>query len=140
MGTTRRVPCFSSQSICHGTMFEWCSRAVMTTSSPAPTARRPYGWAPRLMPSVAPRTKTIWTPSRRVLRDPPTSQPASQQVLAPVPHRLDADPAQHLAGEPIRQQCAGGHLVEPAALEIEDRVLGQLAIGRPVAALHVVGE
>ena len=38
--TTSRAP-FSSQSICQGTMFEWCSRAEISTSSPAPTCFRP---------------------------------------------------------------------------------------------------
>jgi hypothetical protein len=41
MGTTRSVAPVSSQSICHGTMFEWCSSAVMITSSLGPTVRRP---------------------------------------------------------------------------------------------------
>jgi hypothetical protein len=36
IGTTRReAPC-RSQSICHGTMLEWCSISVISTSSPAP--------------------------------------------------------------------------------------------------------
>src|SRR5438132_7256712 len=76
----------------------------------------------------APRPRTIQTSSRRVLRDPAAPQPVSQQVLAPAAHRVDAEPAQHLAGEPVRQQRASDHLVEPAALEIEDGVLRQLAI------------
>ncbi len=41
IGATRSVAPFSSHSICQGTMFEWCSRPVMSTSSPAPTCRRP---------------------------------------------------------------------------------------------------
>ena len=32
---------FLFESICQGTMLEWCSIAVMTTSSPAPTCARP---------------------------------------------------------------------------------------------------
>jgi hypothetical protein len=32
---------FSSASICHGTMFEWCSRVVRMISSPAPMNLRP---------------------------------------------------------------------------------------------------
>ena len=35
---TFRRAFFSSQSICQGTMFEWCSSAVMTTSSPCADA------------------------------------------------------------------------------------------------------
>ena len=41
IGMTRSRAPFSSQSICHGTMFEWCSIAEMTTSSPGPTCARP---------------------------------------------------------------------------------------------------
>ncbi len=40
-------------------MLEWCSSQVMTISSPSPTWRRPQLCATRLIPSVAPRTKTI---------------------------------------------------------------------------------
>ena len=40
-------------------MFEWCSSAVMTTSSPSPTRCRPKVWATRLIASVVPRTNTI---------------------------------------------------------------------------------
>ena len=39
MGATRSRAPFSSQSICQGTMLEWCSRPVMSTSSPAPHVR-----------------------------------------------------------------------------------------------------
>ena len=53
---TSRAP-FSAQSSCQGTMLEWCSRVVTTTSSPAPTWTRPKVWATRLTASVAPRTK-----------------------------------------------------------------------------------
>ncbi len=35
-----RAPVSSHRS-CHGTMFEWCSISVMSTSSPAPTFSRP---------------------------------------------------------------------------------------------------
>ena len=37
IGTTRSRAPRSSQSICHGTMFEWCSIAEISTSSPART-------------------------------------------------------------------------------------------------------
>ena len=40
-------------------MFEWCSIAVMSTSSPSPTRDLPNDWATRFTPSVAPRTKTV---------------------------------------------------------------------------------
>ena len=50
---------FSSQSSCHGTMFEWCSISVTSISSPAPRFARPNVCATRLMASVVPRTKTI---------------------------------------------------------------------------------
>src|ERR1700724_325828 len=48
--TRRRAP-FSSQRICQGTMFEWCSIAEMTISSPGPTRTRPKVWATRLIRS-----------------------------------------------------------------------------------------
>ena len=41
IGATRSAAPFSSHSICQGTMFEWCSRPVMSTSSPGPTCFRP---------------------------------------------------------------------------------------------------
>ncbi len=47
----------SSQSICQGTMFEWCSISVMSTSSPGPTLVRPHAYATRLIASVALRVK-----------------------------------------------------------------------------------
>ena len=48
---------FSSHSICHGTMFEWCSSSEIIISSPALMLARPQELATRLMPSVVPRTK-----------------------------------------------------------------------------------
>ena len=59
IGATASFAPFSSQSICHGTMLEWCSSAEIRTSSPARTFDRPYVCATRLIPSVVPRTKTI---------------------------------------------------------------------------------
>ena len=41
----RRVAPLRSVSSCHGTMLEWCSISVMTTSSPAPIARSPCAQA-----------------------------------------------------------------------------------------------
>ena len=38
--TRERAP-FSSQSICHGTMLEWCSSAGIRISSPADSVARP---------------------------------------------------------------------------------------------------
>ena len=40
-------------------MFEWCSRPVISTSSPWPTRFLPYVCATRLIASVVPRTNTI---------------------------------------------------------------------------------
>ena len=57
MGTTRSRARFSSHSICQGTMFEWCSSAVTSTSSPSETRRRPKVCATRFTASVVPRTK-----------------------------------------------------------------------------------
>ena len=59
MGATTSLAPFSWQSICHGTMLEWCSMAVMSTSSPGPTRCLPKVKATRLMASVVPRTKMI---------------------------------------------------------------------------------
>ena len=63
-GATRRIARFSAQSICHGTMFEWCSIAVITTSSSAFRFARPHVCATRLIASVVPRVKTISFSSR----------------------------------------------------------------------------
>jgi selenocysteine lyase/cysteine desulfurase len=41
IGATLRTAPFSSQSICQGTMFEWCSISVISTSSSGPTFWRP---------------------------------------------------------------------------------------------------
>ena len=52
----RSVAPVRSQSSCHGTMLEWCSISVMTTSSPGPTCRSPGQarvFAARLSASVA---------------------------------------------------------------------------------------
>jgi hypothetical protein len=49
-------------------MFEWCSIAEMTTSSPRPTCDRPCVAATRLTASVVPRTKTI-SCGRRAFRN-----------------------------------------------------------------------
>ena len=46
-------------SICQGTMFEWCSMAEISTSSPADRFAPPQLCATRLMPSVASAVKTI---------------------------------------------------------------------------------
>ena len=58
-GATRSFAPFSAASCCQGTMLAWCSSQVMTISSPSPMLRRPQLCATRLMPSVAPRTKTM---------------------------------------------------------------------------------
>ena len=59
MGATTSLAFFSAHNSCQGTMFEWCSIAVRSTSSPSPTRCLPKVCATRLMPSVVPRTKTI---------------------------------------------------------------------------------
>ena len=56
-GNDAQLRAFSSQSICQGTMLEWCSMAEMMISSPAFTFWRPQELLTRLMPSVVPRTK-----------------------------------------------------------------------------------
>ena len=40
-------------------MLEWCSIAVISTQSPAPTLRPPHDDVTRLIASVVPRVKTI---------------------------------------------------------------------------------
>ena len=59
IGSTFRCAPFSSQMSCQGTMFEWCSISVMSTSSPLPMFARPNVCATRLIASVVPRTKMI---------------------------------------------------------------------------------
>ncbi len=49
----------SAASICHGTMFAWCSRCVSRIASPAPRFVRPQLCATRLIDSVALRVNTI---------------------------------------------------------------------------------
>ena len=56
---TRSVAPVRSQASCHGTMFEWCSIAEISTSSPAERLAWPQLCATRLIPSVALRVKTI---------------------------------------------------------------------------------
>ena len=50
-------------------MFEWCSIAEITISSPRPTRERPNVAATRLIASVVPRTKTI-SPRRPRVQEP----------------------------------------------------------------------
>ena len=45
MPNHRSVAPVRSVSSCHGTMLEWCSISVMTTSSPGPTRRSPSAQA-----------------------------------------------------------------------------------------------
>ena len=59
IGTTTSLAPVFSQASCHGTMFEWCSRPVMRTSSPAFRKSRAKPAATRLIASVVPRVKTI---------------------------------------------------------------------------------
>mmetsp|Transcript_33484 Transcript_33484/g.107628 ORF Transcript_33484/g.107628 Transcript_33484/m.107628 type:complete len:212 (+) Transcript_33484:683-1318(+) len=48
----------SAASSCHGTMLEWCSATLSTTSSPSPRLARPHVCATRLIASVAPLVNT----------------------------------------------------------------------------------
>ena len=57
IGITRSTMPRSSRSICHGTMFEWCSISEMTTSSPGASRARAHPCATRLIDSVVPRVK-----------------------------------------------------------------------------------
>ena len=50
MGTTRSLAPVCSHTSCHGTMLEWCSIQVSTTSSPGRRLVRPQLCATRLMP------------------------------------------------------------------------------------------
>ena len=54
--STAPVRCATS---CHGTMFEWCSISVSTTSSPSRRLASPQARATRLMDSVVLRVKTM---------------------------------------------------------------------------------
>jgi hypothetical protein len=79
--TASRAP-LSSQSICHGTMFEWCSSAVIRISSPARTFVRPHVCATRFTASVVPRTKTISCGSAALRRARAFSREASYASVA----------------------------------------------------------
>ncbi len=59
MGTTLSLAPVASQSICQGTMLEWCSIPVMRISSPGSIRGRTKLEATRLTASVVPRVKTI---------------------------------------------------------------------------------
>ena len=58
MGQTFSVAPVCSHTSCHGTMFEWCSIQVTSTSSPGAEIRAAPARATRLMPSVQPLVKT----------------------------------------------------------------------------------
>ena len=58
-GTYRSVAPVAAVTICHGTMFEWCSISVIRTSSPGRRNVRPHPCAIRLIDSVVPRVNTI---------------------------------------------------------------------------------
>ena len=58
MGQTFSVAPVCSHTSCQGTMFEWCSIQVTSTSSPGRRFERPQLDATRLMPSVQPLVKT----------------------------------------------------------------------------------
>jgi hypothetical protein len=59
MGATFSCAPVRAHAICHGTMFEWCSIAEMSTSSPADRFAPPQLWATRLMLPVALLVKMI---------------------------------------------------------------------------------
>src|SRR5262249_53534968 len=74
----------------------------------------------------------------RLRSDAATVEARGQEGFEPRPQRLDVDPAQHLVGEAQGEQGARPCLIEPAAPEIKDSVLGDLAVARAVAAPDVV--
>ena len=57
-GATTSFAPVASQTICQGTMLEWCSISVSSTSSPAARRGRAKHQATRLSPSVALRVNT----------------------------------------------------------------------------------
>ena len=58
-GMIRSFAPVSATSICHGTIFAWCSRCDRMISSPRRMLAFPQLLATRLMASVAPRTKMM---------------------------------------------------------------------------------
>ena len=78
MGAMRNSMPMRSRSRCQGTMLEWCSRAEMTTSSPAFMKARPKQSAIRLSASVALRVNTIWSDEPALMKRATFSRPASK--------------------------------------------------------------
>ena len=58
-GMYRSVAPVTAAVICHGTMLEWCSISVISTSSPSRRCARPHPCATRFIDSVTPRVNTI---------------------------------------------------------------------------------
>ena len=80
-GTKRTVAPVISATICHGTMFEWCSISVTSTSSPGFSSRAPQAQATRLIASLAFLANT--RPSRGApTRRATASRPASKRAVA----------------------------------------------------------
>ncbi len=75
-GAKRTVAPVISATICHGTMFEWCSISVTSTSSPAARLRMPQAHATRLIASEAFLVNTTVSrgaPTRRATLSRPAS-------------------------------------------------------------------
>ena len=80
-GAKRTVAPVTSATICQGTMFEWCSISVTSTSSPGFSSRAPQAQATRLIASLAFLANT--TPSRGAPTSRATaSRPASKRAVA----------------------------------------------------------
>ncbi len=60
-GMKRSVAPVTAAVICHGTMLEWCSMSVSSTSSPSCRNFRPQPCATRFMDSVVPRVNTMFS-------------------------------------------------------------------------------
>ncbi len=71
-----------SASNCQGTMLLWCSISVSRRTSPARRYLAPQDWATRLMPSVAPRVKTISSALRAWIKAAARARAASKAAVA----------------------------------------------------------
>ena len=68
IGITLRTMPFRSRSICQGTMLEWCSITLTSTSSPSLRNASPKEKATRLRLSVVPRVKIISASLRALIK------------------------------------------------------------------------
>ena len=62
------------------------------------------------------------------------------RLFEPAAQRGDRNPLDHLGAEGIGQQIARGFFREAPAAQVEDLLAVELADGRAVRALHVVGK